>query len=240
MVYPIYNQLIGQSCPDMSSKKRGLEAEAMLNRLTNKKFKKDVKANIESKGSEEDNKKTRSKQEEEVKMETKKENKKDDNKTEKFKAFKEALQKATDDDIDWEFLCFMKQLPTTLPEETRMKWIKTVRKHLKIMLVKKRIRKTPRRKEFTTTILDQTPVLDAMSALIGMSWRILAPPTSSCLLCKRSLTIHHDPTQVKLHTRIGSLISSKYILRCRDCSNAPKHVGLLFGAPEDIHYHATR
>ena len=192
------------------------------------------------KDSGEELKPTGSKSGHEINKEHDKENKRDNNKTEKFNLFKAAMEKATDDDIDWEFLCFMKQLPTTLPGDTRMKWINKVRKHLKITAVKKRIRKNPRNKEFTTTILDQTPVLDAMSAMIGMSWRILAPPTSTCLLCKRALTINNDPTQVKLHTRIGSLISTKYILRCRSCLNASKHVGVLFGAPEDINYHPTR
>jgi hypothetical protein len=171
---------------------------------------------------------------------TGKEDKKDDSQKEKFEVFKSALEKATDDDIDWQFMCFMKQLPTTLPEEIRLKWLRKVRLLLKITEVKKRIRKTPRRKVFTSTSLDETPVLDAMSAYIGMSWRILTPPTSTCLLCQRPLTIRNKQTQVKLHTKIGSLISSKYILRCRNCVKASRHAGVLFGAPENILYHPTR
>lgn len=224
----------------MPSKKRGLDTEAMLNSLTAKKLKMDAEAKIkvESNESDKSDKKVTSKPVE-VKKQTEKKVKMNIT-NENFKAFEAALVKATDDDIDWQYMCFMKQLPTTLPEGTRLNWIRKVRRLLKIAEVKKRIRKMPRLKEFTSTSLDQTPVLDAMSAYIGMSWRILAAPTSSCLLCKRPLTLHHKQNQVKLHARIGSLISTKYILRCRNCSKASRHAGVLFGAPENILYHPTR
>ena len=226
----------------MSAKKRGLEAEAMLKSLVTKKIKSDTKVEIkmESKDNGNHTKKTTSTPANKVKQDTGKEDKRDASPNEKFKVFKSALEKATDDDIDWQFMCFMKQLPPTLPEQTRLKWIRKVRMLLKITEVKKRIRKTPRCKIFTSTSLDETPVLDAMSAYIGMSWRILTPPTSSCLLCKRPLTIRNKQTQVKLHAKIGSLICSKYILRCRNCVKASRLSGVLFGAPESILYHPTR
>lgn len=65
----------------------------------------------------------------------------------------------------------------------------------------------------------ETPLLDALSALLGFSLSIIAPPTKSCLRCHSNLTASQNPaTQVQLHTRLGTKVVSKYIFRCRHCS----------------------
>ena len=126
----------------MSAKKRGLEAETMLKNLATKKPKTDLKFEIRMPSKHtKHTKKTISTPVNKGNKDTGKEDKEDDSQKEKFEVFKSPLEKATDDDIDWQFMCFMKQLPTTLPEEIRLKWIRKIRLLLKITKVKKRIRK---------------------------------------------------------------------------------------------------
>ena len=115
----------------MPSKKRGLDTEAMLNSLTAEKFKMDAEAKIKVESNENNKSDKITSKPVEVKKETEKKVKRN-NTNKNFEAFEAALVKATDDDIDWQYMCFMKQLPTTLPEETRQKWIRKVRRLLKI------------------------------------------------------------------------------------------------------------
>ena len=76
--------------------------------------------------------------------------------------------------------------------------------------------------------------------MLGYSLIIIAPPTSNCLYCKKSLTENNEPTQVQLHTRLGTNIATKYSLRCRNCKEARQHTGSLFGPSHDMHYHPTK
>ena len=65
------------------------------------------------------------------------------------------------------------------------------------------------------------PILDALSCKMGKSLRhILAPPTTSCLLCGKVLIANHKPSQVPLHSLNGPGIASKYAWECRGCRGA--------------------
>ena len=216
----------------MPAKKRGRETKALLDLFTANKRQKT------------DDKKTNNVSEEEIKnteeeAEQKTNNTEEEEADQKTKQFEASLKMATDDEIYWEYMCFIKQLPLTLPPSIRKNWIKKLRKHLKIKALGRRLRRKFTLPTFNSSSLDQTPVLDAMSTMVGQGWRIIAPPTSDCIKCKRPLTKHHKATQVKLHTR-GTVIATKYILRCRSCKEAPKLSEKMFGPPENILYHPTR
>ena len=58
---------------------------------------------------------------------------------------------------------------------------------------------------------------DKLSAKLGQSLRILAPPVKVCLLCKEKLSVSNRPTQVVVHSLTGPHLYSKYILRCQKC-----------------------
>lgn len=45
---------------------------------------------------------------------------------------------------------------------------------------------------------------------------------------------------MKIHGHEGTNTACKIILRCRQCPNAAKHSGRMFGPKEDINYHPTR
>lgn len=216
----------------MPSKKRGRETKALLEVFaTHKKQKtEDKTVNL---GEEE----TSETEEQEAEQKTSKTDKHEAD--QKTKLFEAALEVATDDQIYWEYMCFIKQLPLTLPENIRKNWTRKVTKHLKIKALKRRLRRNSRLPTFNSSSLDQTPVLDAMSTMLGQGWRIIAPPTSDCIHCKRPLTKHNKATQVKFHSR-GTVIATKYSLRCRMCREARKLSGKMFGPPENILYHPTR
>ena len=156
--------------------------------------------------------------------------------------FENACNTATDDDIMWEYNTFIKTLPTSLPNDVKKNLIDKVYYHMQIFDVNNRIcasDKTVKSKQFSDESL-RTPILDALSAKLGQSLTIIAPPSSTCLYCKKLLTKHNDPTQVQLHTRLGTVIATKHTLRCRSCKEARQHTDSRYGAENDIHYNPTR
>ena len=161
------------------------------------------------------------------------------NMKEKTEIFEAARNSASDDDLIWEYSCFVKQLPPTLPLSIRNSWLKKVSKLLEIRKVRRRLRNSSRPMTFHSSSLSQTPVLDAMSTMLGQGWRIMAPPTLTCLMCKGELTRHNKPIQVKLHSR-GTLVATKYVLRCKKCKEARRLSDMMFGPSEHIQYHPTR
>ena len=86
----------------------------------------------------------------------------------------------------------------------------------------------------------ETEILDELSLHLGSSLRVMGPPTSCCLLCKKMLSFHHKPTQIVVHTLTGPYLYSKYIFRCRGCRFASNHNGAFQSQPQDIHYHPDR
>ena len=96
---------------------------------------------------------------------------------------------------------------------------------------------------------DNYPILDALSCKLGISLRhILAPPTTSCLLCGKDLVSNHKPSQVPLHSVNGPLIASKYGWECKGCRGAGQfRVGqpvsrcfniLIFASKQKKHQHS--
>ena len=158
----------------------------------------------------------------------------------KYENFEDIYKSVTDEDIVWEYSTFLKTLPTTVSSRARNKLINEVKSILKMDEVTKRLEgKTDEEKTFSETTLE-TSVLDAVSALLGTSLKIIAPPTSSCVYCKKKLTEHNEPNHVQLHTRTGTKIALKYILRCRQCKEAQQNSGNMFGSTNNINYHPTR
>ena len=119
-------------------------------------------------------------------------------KTEKENYFQTILEAATDHDVMFEYSIFLKKLPTSLHERLRKKKIYEIEEKLKIEDVKKRIIMLPVASlpRFNNKSETETPILDAFSTMMGMGWRIVAPPTSKCIFCGDYLTEHNAPTQV--------------------------------------------
>ena len=101
----------------MPPKKRGLETAAALDSII---ASKKVKAETKCEGREMAAKETLEETTENKNLDKQKEEV-DPMKEEKEKNFKEALESATDDDLEWEYSCFQKQLPPTLPEKIKKK-----------------------------------------------------------------------------------------------------------------------
>ena len=135
--------------------------------------------------------------------------------------FKRVLNASSDDDVMMEYNSFLRGIPITLPLPEKDNLVQLIGEHLKIKEVSKRVFEENHEAVFHNRKLGEFPILDSLSALLGFSWRIIAPPTQWCLHCKGPLEIvksqpHKStqvPTQVKLHNRHGSTIASKYIFR---------------------------
>lgn len=159
----------------------------------------------------------------------------------KEEQFEKTLRNATDADLIWEFDTFLKRMPTNIPNKMEPS-LSTVKKHLDIDAVMTRAQsiKTPLEKKKFSNKTMETPVLDSLAIKLGKSLRYIAPPINHCLYCKRALNLANDPTQVQLHTRLGTYIATRYSLRCQLCPEARKHGGEQFCNPQDIFYHPTR
>ena len=96
---------------------------------------------------------------------------------------------------------------------------------------------------FQSQDIQHTPVLDALSAKLGYSLNVVAPPTKSCLLCSRTLINRHTdrkPTLVALFSLTGPNIASKLVWTCRSCPSGWKLDGNVFGPKENITYYPDR
>ena len=142
----------------------------------------------------------------------------------KRKIFEEAMKRSSPDDRMWELLFFLRTLTPYLPSSIRDDLVEQVKAHLMIegdeKLLSFNIPGCTSPREWY-----ETPLLDALSTMLGKNLKVIAPPTKFCLQCHGALSAHRAPTQVRLHTRLGTQLASKYILRCRRCS---------------IRYHPTR
>ena len=157
----------------------------------------------------------------------------------KVEHFQKVYMSSTNGDILWEFETLCRLLPTSLLPQVKDKIISEVKQHLKVTTVNEIFRKTNIERTYSQHSL-ATPILDAISVLLGYSLTVIAPPTNICLYCQKTLTIHHDPIQVQLHTRLGTSIATKYSFRCRLCKQAMLHYQKKYGPPEDIYYHPTK
>ena len=139
-------------------------------------------------------------------------------KSEADKQFDSVLSKVTPCDIYAEYLHFKNIIPTLLESEEQ-KILETVEKHLNIVEVRKSIASGNESMNLKSSSIDKTfPILDALSVKLGFNLRyLIAPPTTTCLLCHNTLTRHNNRTPVALHTLNGPRIGSKYSYQCRNC-----------------------
>ena len=122
------------------------------------------------------------------------------------------LEQASPDDIIGEYIWFLKNMPKLLNNQ-ESDLIHLVRSELGVENLKLCGKVNFKGSNF--------PILDALSCKLGMSLRhILAPPTTSCLLCGKDLIANHKPAQVPLHSVNGPGIASKYGWECRGCCGA--------------------
>ena len=144
----------------------------------------------------------------------------EDQDCEKLANLRNIIKTVTDCDLKYEYDSYLKQLPSSLPVSEKKRLAKIVGDLLSIDEVTQRLSKasTAIGANFQNSVIGEFPVLDAVSAYLGYSWRILAPPTNVCpeLNCRGRLSIQKRgdvKTQVKLHTRLGTRIATKYIYR---------------------------
>ena len=83
---------------------------------------------------------------------------------------------------------------------------------------------------------------DKLSTKMGQSIRIISPPVKDCLLCKESLSVSNNPTQIVVHTLTGPVMYSKYILKCQRCRliEKSKFNPLHENHRQDIYYHPDK
>ena len=122
------------------------------------------------------------------------------------------LLHASPDDILGEYIWFLKNLPDLLNNQ-RSDLIHVVKTELGVDNLK-----LCGKVNFKG---DNFPILDALSCKLGLSLRhLLAPPTTTCLLCSKVLIANNKPAQVLLHSVNGPWIASKYSWECRGCRGA--------------------
>ena len=147
--------------------------------------------------------------------------------------------KFSSEEILYDYLCFMKNLPTLIESE-RTKLVNLVRKELQIDIILKfpdklnfdKLSKLGRRSGCNR-------VLSQLSRAIGKSLNILAPPTTRCLLCFQNLSMNNPPSQIVVHGMNGPEMFSKYILRCKMCKLDSTTSKRKAGS-QDIYYHPER
>ena len=131
--------------------------------------------------------------------------------------FQRIVSKGSDYDILMEYFLFRKLLPKLLKCQEQ-ELINIVEKELNIKTVMSRLNLETLKFEYMG---NKFPILDALSYKIGIHVRnILAPPTTFCLLCNKTLWTNKQPITVPLHTVSGPELATKYTWRCRNCTGA--------------------
>ena len=130
--------------------------------------------------------------------------------------FDRVLKSSSSLDRVLEFLRFRKQADELLPSVAN-DLVALVRRELEIDTALSTLKLETR-----IASGEGTPILDALGAKRGTSFaNIVAPPTKSCLLCKKDLIKKHEPSTVALFTVNGPVVGAKYMWRCKDCKGAP-------------------
>ena len=123
------------------------------------------------------------------------------------------LSKATPSDVLAEYLFFLKNVPSLLNNQLS-DLLHVVKSELGIDQI---VGEIETKQNFKG---DRFPILDALSFKLGTNLRhLLAPPTTTCLLCSKTLVANHKPTQVSLHTPGGPQMATKYAWECKNCSS---------------------
>ena len=124
---------------------------------------------------------------------------------------KKILREATSDDILLEYLWFLRNIPPLLSNQ-QSDLIHLVKTELGVAGLDQKLCGKFNFKG------ENFPILDALSCKIKVNLRnIIAPPTTSCLLCKKDLVANNKPANVPLHTSKGPELASKFAWECRAC-----------------------
>ena len=137
--------------------------------------------------------------------------------------FSKIMLQASPDDIYGEYLWFVKNLPKMINNKLS-DLLHLVRTELGVERVKGLL---CGKLNFTG---NNFPILDALSCKVKINLRnIIAPPTTTCLLCAKPLTANHEPCHVPLHTPNGPELATKYSWECRSCNGVGN-----FGLPVQL------
>ena len=100
--------------------------------------------------------------------------------------FEALLKRATPDDVVWEFNFFLKTLSHNMIPQQRNELVQKVKNNLKVVEAKKELSKRDVHADplFTSTSVNETPLLDALSTLFGSSLVYITPPTRMCFHCR--------------------------------------------------------
>ena len=111
-----------------------------------------------------------------------------------------------------EYFLFLRNLPI-LPDLEKQRLIDLVKNEWGI----DEIIKSSLKPEILVHLKNGSDLSDRLSAKLGQSLRVIAPPVKICLLCNEKLSVSNYPTQIVVHTLTGPKIYSKYVLRCQRC-----------------------
>ena len=121
----------------------------------------------------------------------------------------------SDEEILSEYLNFLRNLPDLIECEKK-KLIDIVRKEWKIDEIMSNIKLLNFEKKLVNVKKGKS-LLDELSIKLGISLRVLCPPVTRCLLCDQKLAMNNKPIQIVVHSLMGPVMYSKYILRCKNC-----------------------
>ena len=102
------------------------------------------------------------------------------------KVFRDLLSKASADDVVWEYNLFLNRLSYHMTQKRRNEVIDKVGKLLQVGEAKKILAKNDpsARPRFTSQSVNETPLLDALSNVLGSSLIFITPPTLLCIYCR--------------------------------------------------------
>jgi hypothetical protein len=128
--------------------------------------------------------------------------------------FSEDGIKLSSEEMLYEFMGFMRNLPTMIKSE-KNRLVNLVKDELQI----DKIMNSSNRLNYMklSKLGSGNHVISQLSRKIGQSLRILSPPTTKCLLCYENLSMNNPPSQIVVHGMNGPEVYSKYILRCKMC-----------------------
>jgi hypothetical protein len=143
----------------------------------------------------------------------------------------------SNEEILSEYSQFLRNLPI-LPDLEQQKLINMVKDEWDI----DKIIKSTVDPEILLHLKNGNNLTDRLSAKLGQSIRVIAPPVKTCLLCKENLSISNYPTQIVVFTLTGPRMYSKYILKCQRCRliEKSKFNPLDENRRQDVFYHPDK
>ena len=151
--------------------------------------------------------------------------------------FSESGVKLSPEEILYEFMGFMRNLPIMIKSE-KNRLVQLVKSELQIDKILNSLPKLDLLK--LSKLGSGNHVICQLSRKIGQSLQILSPPTTKCLWCLETLTMNNPPSQIVVHGMNGPEVYSKYILRCKLCKLDSKTVNQDRKLRQDVYYHPER